>query len=127
MSIMFTDINYMKNINDEYGHAVGDKSIIAVSDAIRESIGPDALAVRYGGDEFIILSPDTAEEGSDVIRTQIEKYLAKLYKAKKIPCKVTVSCGYVITDPKSGKTFEEYINEADKVMYEIKKKVHAKD
>ena len=127
LSIMFTDINYMKNINDEYGHAVGDKAIIAVSDAIMESIGPDALAVRYGGDEFIILSPDTAEEGSDVIRAQTEKYLAKLYKSKKIPCKVTVSCGYVITDPKSGKTFEEYINEADKVMYEIKKKVHAKD
>ena len=127
MSIMFTDINYMKNINDEYGHAVGDKAIIAVSDAIMASIGPDALAVRYGGDEFIILSPDTAEEGSDLIRTQIEKYLAKLYKAKKIPCKVSVSCGYVITDPKSGKTFEDYINEADKVMYVIKKKVHAKD
>ena len=127
MSIMFTDINYMKNINDGYGHAVGDKSIIAVSDAIRESIGPDALAVRYGGDEFIILSPDTSDEGSEVIRTKIEKYLAKFHKAKKIPCKVSVSCGYVITDPKSGKTFEEYIIEADKVMYEIKKKVHAKD
>ena len=127
MSIMFTDINYMKNINDEYGHAAGDKSIIAVAEAITASIGPDALAVRYGGDEFIILSPDTGAADSDVICEQIEKHLKTLYKAKKIPCKVSVSCGYVITDPKSGKSFEEYINEADKVMYAIKKKVHEKD
>ena len=127
MSIMFTDINYMKNINDKFGHAAGDKSIIAVAEAITASIGPDALAVRYGGDEFIILSPDTEAADSDAIREKIEKYLSSLYKAKKIPCKVSMSCGYVITDPKSGKSFEEYINEADKVMYAIKKKVHEED
>ena len=127
MSIMFTDINYMKNINDKYGHAAGDKSIIAVAEAIKASIGPDALAVRYGGDEFIILSPDTGAADSDAIREQIEKHLKTLFKAKKTPCKVSVSCGYVITDPKSGKSFDDYINEADKVMYAIKKKVHEED
>ena len=127
LAIMFTDINYMKNINDEYGHAAGDQSIIAVADAIMGSIGPDALAVRYGGDEFIILSPDTGEADSEALRTKIEKQLKALCKARKIPGKVSVSCGYVITDPESGKTVNEYINEADKVMYSIKKKIHEGD
>lgn len=127
LAIMFTDINYMKNINDEYGHEAGDRSIIAVADAIMASIGPDALAVRYGGDEFIILSPDTGDADSEAIRTQIEKHLKALCKARKLPGKVSVSCGYVITDPESGKTIDEYINEADKVMYSIKKKVHDGD
>ena len=127
LAIMFTDINYMKNINDEYGHAAGDRSIIAVADAIMGSIGPDALAVRYGGDEFIILSPDTGEADSEALRTKIEKQLKALCKARKIPGKVSVSCGYVITDPESGKTVNEYINEADKVMYSIKKKIHEGD
>lgn len=127
LAIMFTDINYMKNINDEYGHAAGDRSIIAVADAIMASIGPDALAVRYGGDEFIVLSPDTGEADSEALRTKIEKYLKEFCKARKIPGKVSVSCGYVITDPESGKTVNEYINEADKVMYSIKKKIHKED
>ena len=127
LSIMFTDINYMKKINDEHGHITGDQSIIAVADAIVNSIGPDALAVRYGGDEFIILSPDTDDAGSKTIRSQIDKNLKSLCRARKIPCKVSVSCGYVITDPKSGKTLDEYINEADKVMYAIKKEIHKED
>ena len=127
LSIMFTDINYMKNINDEHGHITGDQSIVAVADAIVNSIGPDALAVRYGGDEFIILSPDTDDAGSKAIRSQIDKNLKSLCRARKIPGKVSVSCGYVITDPKSGKTLDEYINEADKVMYAIKKEIHKED
>jgi diguanylate cyclase (GGDEF)-like protein len=127
LSIMFTDINYMKKINDEHGHITGDQSIIAVADAIVNSIGPDALAVRYGGDEFIILSPDTDDAGSKAIRSQIDKNLKSLCRARKIPGKVSVSCGYVITDPKSGKTLDEYINEADKVMYAIKKEIHKED
>jgi diguanylate cyclase (GGDEF)-like protein len=124
---MFTDINYMKKINDEHGHITGDQSVIAVADAIVNSIGPDALAVRYGGDEFIILSPDTDDAGSEAIRSQIDKNLKSLCRARKIPGKVSVSCGYVITDPKSGKTLDEYINEADKVMYAIKKEIHKED
>lgn len=124
MSIMFTDINYMKIINDKFGHMAGDKSIIAVADAIKASIRSDALAVRYGGDEFIILSPDTKQMESDGIRNRIEIYLNELYRAGHIPCNVTVSCGYVITDPSSGKSLEDYISEADNVMYEIKQRVH---
>ena len=127
MSIMFTDINYMKIINDKFGHIEGDKSIIAVAEAIKASIRSDALAVRYGGDEFIILSPDTKRNESDGIRESIFNYLNQLYKSGRLSCNVTVSCGYVITDPKAGKTLQDYINEADNVMYEIKREVHKED
>lgn len=127
MAVMFTDINFMKDINDKFGHSAGDKSIIAVAEAIRASIRPDALAVRYGGDEFIIFSPNTKRGDAEAISTQIESYLSGIYKAGKIPCNVTISCGYVITDPKAGKTLEEYIIEADDVMYDIKRDIHKGD
>ena len=124
---MFTDINYMKIINDKFGHFEGDKSIIAVAEAIKASIRSDALAVRYGGDEFIILSSDTGKAESDGIRESIIHYLNQLYKSEHLSCNVTVSCGYVITDPKAGKTLQDYIIEADNVMYGIKREVHKED
>lgn len=127
MAVMFADINYMKDINDKFGHSAGDKAIQVVAEAIRASIRHDALAVRYGGDEFIIFSPNTKRSEAEAVSLQIESYLVGLYKSGRMPCNVTISCGYVITDPKAGKTLEDYIIEADDVMYHIKRDVHKGD
>ncbi|MBO4882571.1 MAG: GGDEF domain-containing protein [Lachnospiraceae bacterium] len=124
--VMFVDINYMKRINDEYGHIHGDNAIKTVVAAINENTTKEVVAVRFGGDEFLILAPDCSEEKAAGIKKGILDYLSIKNESGEIPYKISVSIGYVVTDPKGRPlaTLQDYIKEADKLMYDIKKEMH---
>jgi diguanylate cyclase (GGDEF)-like protein len=126
MLVMFVDINYMKHINDKFGHLHGDNAIKTVVSAINENVSNDSIAVRFGGDEFLVISPDCDDEKASKIRDSIRDRLDSINKEKINPYDISVSIGYVVTDPmkrqKSG--LQDYIKEADKIMYEIKKEMH---
>ena len=129
MTVMFVDINYMKRINDEFGHLHGDNAIKTVVSAINANIRADAIAVRFGGDEFLIFAPDCDEEKAAMTKTSILAYLEKKNNEKTVPYDISVSIGYVVTDPKNrpNDDLQDYIREADKSMYEIKKEMHMKN
>ena len=124
---MFVDINYMKRINDEFGHIHGDNAIKTVAESITRNVKEDWIAVRYGGDEFLIVGPDCDEQGAKQVREKILEYLDEKNHDGSQPYRISASCGYVITDPGKQKTLQDYVQEADRMMYEIKKKVHAND
>ena len=67
LSLILCDLDYFKLINDTYGHAVGDSALIAVSDAIKRSIRKADILGRYGGDEFMIILPETSLEGAKLL------------------------------------------------------------
>ncbi|MCR4740046.1 MAG: GGDEF domain-containing protein, partial [Lachnospiraceae bacterium] len=129
VTVMFVDINYMKNINDEYGHLHGDNAIKTVVSAITENISKDSIAVRFGGDEFLIIAPDSSKEGAEKIRDSILLHLNGLNEKKNVPYDISVSIGYVVTDPENrpDADLQDYIREADRQMYEIKKEMHKKN
>lgn len=129
MMVMFVDINYMKRINDRFGHLHGDNAIKTVVAAIQKNIQKDWIAVRFGGDEFLIIAPDCDEYKALEVKEAILDYLERKNKDISQPYDISVSCGYVITDPQKrhGMTLQDYIQEADRLMYEIKQEVHAKD
>ncbi len=126
MLVMFVDINYMKHINDKFGHLHGDNAIKTVVSAINENVSNDSIAVRFGGDEFLVISPDCDDEKASKIRDSIRDRLDSINNEKINPYDISVSIGYVVTDPmkrqKAG--LQDYIKEADKIMYEIKKEMH---
>lgn len=123
--IMFADINDLKLINDRYGHVFGDKAIITVSGGIKESIANDnAIGIRYGGDEFLIIAANANKQYAEEIRRNITSYIEKENSLGLSPVKFSVSIGYVLTDPKSDKSVTDYVDEADKLMYEIKNEYH---
>ncbi len=123
--IMFSDINNMKRINDRYGHVFGDRAITTVSDAIKKALGDDdAIGIRYGGDEFLVIASNADEEYAEKIRKSIINYIEKENKIGINPFKFSVSIGYVLTDPESDKTVNDYVEEADVLMYEIKNDFH---
>ena len=123
--IMFADINDLKQINDKYGHVFGDKAIITVSGGIKEGIGNDnAIGIRYGGDEFLIIAANASRKYAEDIRRSINAYIEKENNLGFNPVKFSVSIGYVLTDPKSDKSVIDYVDEADKLMYEIKNEYH---
>ncbi len=126
LTVMFVDINYMKHINDVYGHIQGDNAIRAVVSTINETIGDDAIGVRFGGDEFLVIAPDCDENKASKIKESIISKLDKKNKEKTDPYDISVSIGYVVSDPISRKeaTLQDYIREADNKMYEIKKEMH---
>jgi diguanylate cyclase (GGDEF)-like protein len=127
--VMFVDINYMKLINDRFGHLHGDNAIRTVVSAINANISDRAIAVRFGGDEFLIIAPDCDEDKAAQTKGSILAYLDNKNKERSVPYDISVSIGYVVTDPE-GRTdakLSDYIREADKSMYEIKKELHMKN
>lgn len=123
--IMFADINDLKLINDKYGHVFGDKAIITVAAGIKESINNDnAIGIRYGGDEFLIIAANANKQYAENIRRSINAYIGKENDLGFNPVRFSVSIGYVLSDPRSDKSVTDYVDEADKLMYEIKNEYH---
>ncbi len=125
---MFIDINSMKFINDHFGHDEGDNAIRIVASAINERLEEGWIAVRYGGDEFLAIVPECNGSMAAVVKKDINDNILKNSKNTDLPYELTASIGYVTTDPVNRKdaTLEEYVKEADNLMYKIKKEMHKK-
>ena len=113
--VAMMDIDHFKAINDTYGHAEGDKALVAVADALKKVISNHSMpmfAGRYGGDEFIlIMHPHRTEEAEEVIREIKEEFCR--YQA---PFRLAVSGGY---DELAGEqdSIERCIERADHNLY----------
>ena len=75
----------------------------------------------------MIIAPDCGEKEAANVKQSILEYLEEKNNDGSMLYQISTSCGYVITDPDSGYPLQEYIREADRLMYEIKREVHAKD
>ena len=118
-SIIFLDIDNLKDINDKYGHLTGSKVIRKVSEILKLSVRGEDKVFRFGGDEFAILLPDTATNGAynvaERIRTTICRLKMKFSDIPETLC-VTASMG-ISTFPLHGSTSTELLRNADKAMF----------
>src|SRR5208282_4436566 len=78
LSVALVDIDHFKAVNDTYGHLVGDKALRAVTDALREQLRSYDLAGRFGGEEFVILLPQTREENALSIAERLRTHIADM-------------------------------------------------
>lgn len=117
--ILLIDIDYFKRINDTYGHDVGDEVLISIADLLIKSTRSQDLISRWGGEEFLILLPETKLKGGIIagekIRTRIGN---ERIKVKELEISVTVSIG--VSEFKDGQTIELCIKNADQALYEAK-------
>ncbi len=121
LGVIFLDMDKMKYFNDVFGHSCGDDAICSVSAAISANIPKDAIPVRFGGDEFMVLTPaGSREEVTELIERILNSIPAEA-KARNMPDVPGISTGFVLTDPKSNLTLNDYVDEADKLMYNDKK------
>ncbi|MFH2060839.1 MAG: response regulator [Pseudomonadota bacterium] len=76
LSVVMFDLDYFKNINDTYGHKTGDKILVSTASLIKETLRKEDIAGRYGGEEFLVILPDTDQQGAlwvaEKIRSEIE-------------------------------------------------------
>jgi diguanylate cyclase (GGDEF)-like protein len=116
-SLVIYDIDDFKRVNDTYGHLVGDEVLKIISNEIRKSIRKTDVPCRYGGEEIVIIFKDLNKEDSVIISERIRKKIedAQLNWYGNI-VSATVSGG-IATYPEDGKTVEDIIGKADKVLY----------
>lgn len=121
LAIMFFDADHLKMVNDKYGHDMGNVVIEGVADAIKRSFPHEAVAMRYGGDEFVVLIPDCNEQKAKNMEKSFHKTLKDMTSAKKLPFGIEASSGFVIAVDNS-RSLDDYINQADDLMYQAKKR-----
>ena len=117
ISVVFVDCDNFKYVNDTYGHDIGDKLLATVAKTIKKNIRLTDIAARFGGDEFVILLPETGVEQSKTAVKKIQDNLLKAMKADKLP--VTFSTG-IATFIKPPLSVADMLNKADRLMYEVK-------
>lgn len=125
LALIIFDIDLFKKYNDSLGHQAGDTCLKQVAQALKETLKrPGDLAVRYGGEEFAAILPNTSLEGAaniaETIRTSVEN-LKILHHASEVSKYVTVSLGVAARIPNPYSSLEVLIEEADRALYQAKK------
>ena len=122
--IMVADINRMKVINDKFGHLQGDTAIKIVASVIKSTVPKEWKAVRYGGDEYVIIGEYEASEDMEKIKKELIEKVKRVAQDLDMPFKLSISVGYVIIDTDDHLENEEYFRMADEAMYEMKQIAH---
>lgn len=120
-AIAFLDLNDFKKINDEYGHLAGDKALKHVSLVLKENSRESEVLARYGGDEFVLLMPDTNKiKGENAARRITEELHYKPFVWQDSKIKIGISAGVAVF-PDDGETLDQLLLAADQRMYHQKK------
>jgi diguanylate cyclase (GGDEF)-like protein len=120
IAILFLDLDGFKKINDTYGHELGDKVLLYVSDQIKCCLRESDLAVRLGGDEFIVMLEDATVNVASLIAERILQAFAKEIFLMSHEMHVTTSIGISIY-PSDGVDIQVLLKEADSALYQAKK------
>ena len=121
-AVLMLDLDDLKPVNDTFGHQWGDRLIKAVADALRQTIRFTDAVARYGGDEFIVLLPETDASGAYIVAETLRRSIAELtLRASERTVRSSVSIG-LVTYPQDGVTIEQLVAAADVAMYESKRR-----
>ncbi len=121
LSVLVTDIDHFKKVNDTYGHDVGDVVIRGLGDILRRAKRSTDAVARFGGEEFVVVCEETDAKGAmllaERIRTELE---ATQFPTSQGPLQVTCSIG-VATFPDAGQTWDTLFKAADEALFVSKR------
>ncbi len=117
LSLIFFDIDHFKHINDTYGHKTGDTVLVQLSKIMQNSIRKSDIFGRWGGEEFLIILPETSKNEAISIAEKLRKKIEN-YKFDKID---RLTCSFGITDFQKNDTSETIMTRVDKKLYLAKK------
>jgi len=126
LAVMFLDLDGFKSVNDRHGHFYGSRTLREVGNLIRSAVREEDVVSRYGGDEFVIVLPDTDAEGAVAVAERIRNALKshRFLAEFGLEARLSASLGLSLY-PDHGKEPQELMQKADQAMYSVK--VRGKD
>lgn len=121
IGFLMIDVDHFKDINDHYGHQVGDEVLQEVANLLQEHVRGSDVVVRYGGDEFLVLLIETNGEAEDVKRRILDGLAVRNSTIRVFDFPVTLSIGSSHWSPSDARSVKEILAEADRRMYEAKR------
>src|SRR5438477_916444 len=120
-SVIFIDLDHFKHVNDTHGHLVGSKLLAEIGYMIKAHLRLIDYAFRYGGDEFVILLPQTSKDAALVVAKRLLEVMREMefLKTEALNLNVRASMG-LATYPDDAKSAHEIIRQADEMMYMVK-------
>lgn len=122
ISLLFFDLNKFKPINDTFGHAEGDRALIAFSNCMREVFRLSDAVCRLGGDEFVALLSDTNEQQCEIALERFKKTVDEYNEQAKRGYNIEYSVGTISITPDASTDINELLQQADEKMYESKQR-----
>lgn len=120
-SVLFLDLDHFKSVNDTHGHLIGSRLLAEIGYTIKSHLRLIDFAFRYGGDEFVVLLPQTGKESAMVVARRLRDVFrtSQFLHEQGLDLNVRVSMG-VATFPEDAKSAHEIIRQADEMMYSVK-------
>lgn len=122
LCVAMLDLDHFKRINDEYSHQAGDAVLRALADTLRREVRASDLVLRFGGEEFVVVSPDTDAAAAEVLLQRIRAAVAAMpvhHNGTALPA-ITISIGFVEV-PRQAADAESALAAADVAMYAAKR------
>lgn len=123
LSLVFGDIDFLRDVNNNFGHSTGDDAIIAVGQAFKQSLQANFTAARFGGEEFVMIMPETSKKAAlthaEALREKVKTLDVRGEKNEEVA--LTISLG-ISTYPEDAKDIHGLIQTADEALYEAKRK-----
>lgn len=116
-SAIMLDLDGFKAINDNHGHQVGDQVLVAVAKTLKESIRATDVLGRWGGEEFLIICPETDREGAEQLAEQLRQRVAAL----EFPGVGGISASFGVAEHRRGEQENELVSRADDALYQAKR------
>jgi len=114
--LIILDIDFFKDINDTFGHNIGDEVLVEISSLLKKNVRSSDILGRWGGEEFLIIAPDSKEKDlllfAEKLRKEIENYNFGIVGKK--------TCSFGVTISKNNDTETSIVNRADKALYIVK-------
>jgi diguanylate cyclase (GGDEF)-like protein len=131
LSLCMADIDFFKRYNDTYGHQAGDQVLRSVAEALRGGLRPADCVSRYGGEEFLVILPDTDGEGAQAVAERLRERVQALgieHESSSIDGMLTISLGVMTWDASrlvcniqsTGHISAELISSSDAALYRAK-------
>jgi diguanylate cyclase (GGDEF)-like protein len=120
VAILWMDLDRFKEINDSLGHMVGDQLLCQVTEKLMEALDGRGYVARFGGDEFILVCPDTDRDTARAIAEDVMAYFQHGFEIGQDMLNVTASIGIAV-GPQDGRAMDELMKHADVALYQAKR------
>jgi len=118
--LVFIDVDGMKQINDTFGHAEGDRTLIRAGGVLEKTFRESDVVARFGGDEFAVLAIEASQHNQEMIAARLRENLRQMNEEDSGPA-VSLSWGVARFDPRSKTSIGQLMAQADQAMYDHKR------